>query len=410
MTSRGSPADAAVFLHSPSGGGAQRRTVTLVNELARRGLAIELWMVTAEGPLEREIDARVRVVELTRWRGAHPLARLPRRVQLLLAMPLLARRLRRTPPRVLLSAASHVHAPALLARRLAGSDVPVVLRISNHLTRDRGDGSPPAKRPLARLLARRLYFDAGAVIAVSAGVGDDLARATGYPRERIVTIYNPIPADALRRRACEPLAHPWFAPGEPPVVLAAGRLVRQKDYPTLLRAFAKVRAVRETRLVILGRANRPKRLAALKALARELGIETDVDFAGYVREPAPYFAAAAVLALSSAWEGLPGVLIEAMACGCPVASTDCPSGPREILDGGRYGPLVPVGDADALAVAILSVLERPPPRGLLAARADEFGVSRAVDRYLEVLRRAAGATASLEATDAPTAVATGGAR
>jgi glycosyltransferase involved in cell wall biosynthesis len=156
----------------------------------------------------------------------------------------------------------------------------------------------------------------------------------------------------------------------------------QKDFPTLLKAFARVRAVRPARLLILGEG---KERTELEVLARELGVASDVALPGFVPNPFPHMMRASVFVLSSAWEGLPGVLIEAMACGCPVVSTDCPSGPAEILDGGVYGPLVPVGDDAALAKAILSVLETPPDPERLRARAALFSTDHAADQYLELL-------------------------
>jgi glycosyltransferase involved in cell wall biosynthesis len=185
----------------------------------------------------------------------------------------------------------------------------------------------------------------------------------------------------------EPLDHPWFAAGEPPVVLGVGRLVKQKDFPTLVRAFARVRERRPARLLLLGETKKPRRRRRLEELTRELGVEKDVAIEGFVDNPLPYMKRAAVFALSSAWEGLPGALIEAMACGCPPVSTDCPGGSAEILDQGRFGPLVPVGDDAALAEAIVQQLERPTAPELLEARAREFAVDVAVDHYLEVLLR-----------------------
>lgn len=377
--------DLVVFLHSPGGGGAQRRTITLVNGFVQRGYEVDLVVVTSSGPLRDSIDQRVRIVELTNWRDGHPMTKVGRRVQLFLAVPMLARYLRRDRGGVLLSAASHVHVPLLLARRLVRGDIPVVLRMSNHLSRTRADGTRPERRLVATFLARRLFPDSRAAIAVSQGVADDLIEVAGYPRHRIRTIANPVQCDDLRERASAPLEHPWFAPGQPPVVLGVGRLVRQKDFPTLVRAFARVRAERPARLVILGRCGKDRRRRELEELIAKLGVTDDVCLAGYVDNPAPYMRGAALLALSSAWEGLPGVLIEAMACGCPVVSTDCPSGPRELLDDGRLGPLVPVGDDAALAAAILRTLDSPPDRAALEARAADFGVDRAVDHYLRFL-------------------------
>jgi len=373
----------ALFIHGFSGGGAQRRTVTLANELAARGHLVDLVVVDPEGVLRPQVAEAVRVIALgSRHRRTPPSAR-SRRREVFLSIPTLARYLRRARPAVLLSAASHVNLAAVCAWRLARADTALALRASNHLSRLRSLMRSP--HPGRLLLARRLYPLADAIIAVSRGVADDVAAVTGVPRERITTIYNPVVTPALERQAAMPLDHPWFQPGAPPVLLAAGRFVPQKDFPTLVRAFARVRAVRPARLVILGEAKKPARRARLEALARELGVAGDVCLAGFVANPYAYMARAAVFVLSSRWEGLPGVLIEALACGCPVVSTDCPSGPAEILENGRYGPLVRVGDAAALAAATLSVLAAPLARATLRTRAAAFSVETAVDQYERVL-------------------------
>ena len=184
--------------------------------------------------------------------------------------------------------------------------------------------------------------------------------------------------------AAAPAPHPWFAPREPPVILGVGRLTPQKDFPTLLRAFALVRARRRARLVIVGE-GRPEARDALLRLAAELGCGEDVSLTGFTHNPFCYMAAASVFVLSSLHEGLPGVLIQALACGVPVVSTDCPSGPREILEGGRYGRLVALGDFSAMADAIGEALGRPGDREARMARGRQFTVERAVDRYLGLL-------------------------
>jgi len=229
---------------------------------------------------------------------------------------------------------------------------------------------------------RCVYPWADAIVAVSNGVADDLSLTAGIPRERITTIYNPVVMPELHEKARAALNHPWFAPGTPPVLLGAGRLVAQKDFTTLIKAFARVRAVRPARLMILGEG---EQRGSLEGLARELGVSADVTLPGFVLNPFPYMARASVFVLSSAWEGLPGVLIQALACGCPVVSTDCPSGPVEILENGKYGPLVPVGDDEVLAQAILSVLNTLPDRDRLRAQAAMFSMARAADQYLKVL-------------------------
>ena len=228
----------------------------------------------------------------------------------------------------------------------------------------------------------RLYPRADEIVAVSAGVADDLARVARIPRSRITVIHNPIVTDELLADARAPVDHPWFADGGPPVVLAAGRLTEQKDYPTLLRAFRHARRARELRLVILGEGEERPRL---EALARELDVSGDVDFAGFVANPYAFMARASLFVLSSAWEGFGNVVVEAMACGTPVVSTDCPSGPGEILEGGRYGRLVAVGDDEELAAAMLATLEDPPRPELLRERAAAFRADEAALRYLRVI-------------------------
>jgi glycosyltransferase involved in cell wall biosynthesis len=231
-------------------------------------------------------------------------------------------------------------------------------------------------------MIRRFYPWADALSAVSDGVADDLARVCGMPREKIVTTWNPVVTPALFEAAAQPLEHPWFRPGEPPVVLGVGKLRPQKDFATLIDAFAKVRAKRPARLMILGEGPEEGRL---RVRARRLDVSADTALEGFAANPFAMMARAAVFALSSAWEGLPSVLIQAMACGCPVVSTDCPSGPSEILAGGVHGPLVPVGDSDALAAAILRLLDAPPDREGLRRRADDFSAERVALRYLAVM-------------------------
>jgi glycosyltransferase involved in cell wall biosynthesis len=238
-------------------------------------------------------------------------------------------------------------------------------------------------------LMRRCYPMADVVVAVSNMLADDLCRVTGLQRSLVTTIYNPVVGKELVEKVRAPVEHPWFQPGQPPVLLGCGRLTDQKDFPTLIRAFARVRALRPVRLVILGGAKDEdkcaERRAQLMAVAEALGVAADVELPGYVKNPYPFMARAGVFVLSSRFEGLPGALIQALACGCPVVSTDCPTGPHEILEGGRYGPLVPMGDDFRMADAIRAILDRPPPAAILRDRALSFAEDLAVKRYLEVL-------------------------
>ncbi len=373
----------ALFLSGLSGGGAQRRMITLANAFAARGHRVDLVVVCSEGPFRRDISPRVRLVGLNPWVSQLPWIKRKKSLWVLAGAPGLASYLRRERPEVLLSTSHPANVAALWARRMAG--VKTRLVVSANLQLSRSGDKAPGRSPRVRLWqARHFYPWSDAMIAISQGVGDDLARVTGVDREHIRIIYNPIVTPELLQRVREPLDHPWFMPGSPPLVLAVAKLKAQKDYPTLLRAFARVRAARKARLLILGEGGLR---GSLEALAKELGITAHMAMPGFVTNPFPYMEGASVFVLSSAWEGFSNVTAEALACGCPVVSTDCPGGgPTEILDHGRYGRLVPVGDDVAMAQAILATLQAPPLAQRLRARAAEYSLERAVDNYLHVLQ------------------------
>ncbi len=359
---------AALFFPSFFGGGVQRVMVNLASGLMRAGVDVDLVVLQARGPFLDTAPQGARLVDLGARRA-------------LSGVTPLVRYLRAERPTALLSAQPHINVIATWAHRMAGTGTRLVISEHSHMsTATRTAGfSGDRLRPL---MARLFYPHADAIVAVSQGVADDLARAAGIPAERIRVIYNPVDVTAIQAGAQEEPAHPWFGPGEPPVILAAGRLALEKDYPTLLRAFALLHPLRSARLIILGEG--PER-ARLEALAENLGIRSQVELAGYVDNPFACMARAGVYVLSSMREGFPNALVEALACGAPVVSTDCPSGPAEILENGRYGRLVPVGDAQALAEAIVETLDDPLPGAVMRARAAEFSVERAVQAYREVL-------------------------
>src|SRR5574337_725737 len=366
----------ALFMLSLSGGGAQREMMTLAHAFAVRGYKVDLVVVRSQDPPRQKISPLVRLVALDPWWTHLPWVK--KGGWALASIPALARYLRRERPAILLSCCHLVNVAAPWARALARVRTKLVIRVGQHLSR----GAVNIPRRFELWQGRQFYPWADAIITNSHGVADDVACVTGLPREHITTIYGPVVTPELHEKMHAPLDHPWLAPGSPPVLLAVGRLVAQKDFPTLLKAFARVRAVRPARLLILGEG---KKRTQLELLARQLGVAADVALPGCAPNPFPYMMRASMFVLSSAWEGLPGVLIEAMTCGCPVVSTDCPSGPAEILDGGAYGPLVPVGDDAALAEAILSVLKTPPDPEGLRARAALFSADHAADQYLELL-------------------------
>ncbi|MBZ0168705.1 MAG: glycosyltransferase [Kofleriaceae bacterium] len=371
----------ALFLSDLSGGGSKQRALTLADAFAANGYRVDIVVVRPEGQLRSKLPNRVRLVPLQFWLARLSVVRNTERRQLWANIPALVRYLRCERPDVLLATGNYVNFAAVWACRLARTGTRLVLRASNHLSQSAWNPNRKT-RPLRPVFARLLYPWADAIIAVSEDVARDLARVTGIPRERIAVIPNPVVTGELEEKARSPLDHPWFRPDQPPVVLGVGRLVSQKDFPTLLRAFARLRVRRPIRLMILGEGKVRTQLASL---AQQLGISENTSFPGYMDNPYPYMVRSAVCVLSSAWEGLPGVLIEAMACGCPVVSTDCPGGAAEILQGGVYGPLVPVGDDTALAMAIESVLDSPPEREHLQKRARYYSADRAVEQYLEIL-------------------------
>jgi glycosyltransferase involved in cell wall biosynthesis len=361
------PAPIAFFLPSVRGGGAQRVIVNLVQAIAERGLPVDLVLAVAQGVFLDQLPPAVRLVDLRAGRLAGSL------------IPL-TRYLRRERPRVLVSSMSHANLIALWAGRLAGRGTPVIVTVHTTLSHSVLQRGRLSDRLWLRLV-RTFYPWAAGVVAVSSGVADALARTSGVPRERVEVVYNPVITPDLAAVGRQTPDHAWFALGQPPVILGVGRLTAAKDFPTLIRAFAEVRRRRPGRLMILGEGEeRP----ALTALVNQLGLAEEVALPGFVDAAPAYMAGAAVFVLSSAWEGLPTVLIEALALGTRVVSTDCPSGPREILQEGRLGVLVPVGDPAALAHAIIDVLDRPaaaiPPEALRP-----FTKQAAVDHYLRLI-------------------------
>jgi glycosyltransferase involved in cell wall biosynthesis len=360
----------AFFLPNLAGGGAERVIVNLAQALAERERTVDLVVAAAEGPLLRQLPPGVRLVEL----------HAPRVLRSLL--PLIGY-LRRERPRVLISSISHANVIALWAARLARVKTPVIVTVHNTMSQS----TPEQGRMAGRLwpsLLRTSYPWAACIIAVSRGAADDLASTARLPREKVRVVYNPVITPAMMAQAAQTPDHPWFAAGQPPVILGVGRLTRQKDFPTLIRAFAGVRKQRSARLMILGEGEERPRL---ETLAAELGVNSDVALPGFRENAMAYMARSALFVLSSAWEGLPTVLIEALAAGTRVISTDCPSGPQEILQGGRLGALVPVGEVDAMTRAIMEALDRPAAAIASEALAP-FTRDAAVGEYLNLIESA----------------------
>lgn len=356
----------AILLNSLRSGGAERAMVNLANALHARGMPVTLVLISSEGPLRQGIAPKIEMVELRARRAVA-------------ALPALVTWLRTTRPQVILSACANSNVVAVLAVRLAGGAIRSVVCEQTTLSRVARD-THRLRHILVPYAARWAYPRADAVVAVSEGVAQDLGTALGLSRGRVSVIPNPL-TPSIAVDADRDLPHPWLRDAGAPVLLSVARLTPAKDLETLLRGFARLRGTREVRLVMLGDG---EERARLQRLVNQLGLSADVDIAGFAANPYPTMAAAGALVLSSQREGLPTVLMEALTLGTPVVATDCLNGPREILDGGRWGRLVPTGDPEALAQAMDAALDDvrpPPPREILR----RYSVDVVAQRYLELL-------------------------
>jgi glycosyltransferase involved in cell wall biosynthesis len=365
----------ALYVPALRVGGAQHVTVNIANGFAGRGHPVDLVVSHARGGFRDQVSEAVNLVDL----GTPELPG----IGIGASVPALQRYLDRAEPGILFSAMTFANVIALAAARLSTAETRIVPTEHDEFGMDR--------RPKSRLVSRlagRLYPSADHVLGVSAGVVESVVRNTGIDREQVSIMYNPIEVAEIRDRAAEPPTHEWAVDPSVDLVFTVGRLEPQKDLPTLIEAFESVATRRpDARLVVAGKGSRA---GVLQERVRERGLGDVVDLPGYVDNPYAFMANAATFALSSRHEGLPTVLIEALACGCPVVSTDCPSGPAEILQDGEYGRLVPVDDPEALADGIAATIDDPPPADRLRGRADDFARETVIEEYVRFVDRRLG--------------------
>ena len=360
--------DISIFLRCLYSGGAERVLLNLARGFVQQGLKVDMVLAASSGSLLKQLPPEIRLIDL---KAESKIAILPRLVEYL----------RAENPSSMLAALHYPCEIALLAKRIARVSTKIVVSEHNHLSLE-AKRIPQLSVRLTPLAARLLYPLADGIVSVSQGVKEDLVKVTNLPKKRVDLIYNPVITPELFVKAREKVNHPWFQAEKPPVILAVGRLHQQKDYPTLLRAFVRVRQIRPCRLVILGEGPEKDNL---NNLINELGIQKDVRMLGFVDNPYAYMANSRVFVLSSAWEGFGNVIAEALAVGTPVVSTNCKSGPAEILKNGKYGELIPVGDTKAMAEAILKVLSGQIKQ-IDTDWLNQFKLQHCTEKYLQVLQ------------------------
>ena len=381
------PLRVALAIPHLGGGGAERSTLAIARGLISRDYTVDILIFYDSMVLRNEVPSAARVILLQPRKrvflrhfqaianqlGIYSSLRIRRR-NISQAISI-ADYIDRARPDLLLAALAEPKIASLLAPIFTTYRPVVVPIMRNHIMN---------RNWRNRAIYRILFRKADHIIAVSIGVAESLSASIRVPMDRITCIYNPVVSNELSSLAENPPDHPWFSGLGPPIVLAAGRLSRVKDFPTLIRAFEIVSRKRPLRLVILGEGSWRGRL---QHMVHSRGLEASVSLPGWQPNPFAYMKRASLFVLTSRYEGLSGVLIQALACGCPCISTNCPTGSSEILQDGRIGPLVPVGDFITLAGAIEQVLDNPPERDLLLERAASFNIDRSLSSYDSLLTR-----------------------
>lgn len=355
------------FLATSGHSGVDRAMQHLIPAIAQRGYPVDLLHVRKHGPYLRNPPAGVRIIDLG---TSHTYS----------SLPAIIRYLRKERPQAMLSDKDRVNRTALLGQYLARVPTRLILRSGTTISIDL-ETRKPFERWLQRQSMGKLYAHAYNVVVPSEGAADDMSQFTGLSRDLITAVPSPIVPDSLLTETLPVPDHPWFQ-DRIPLILSVGELCSRKDFETLLQAFAVLHRQRPCRLMILGRG---KRGDALLKLASDLHVREDFELPGFVDAAYSYMAHANLFAFTSRWEGLPFAPVEALAVGTPVVSTDCPSGPAEILQGGQYGPLVPVGDTESLAIAMQQTLDNPLTPEKLRHAARPYTVSASTDAYLKAM-------------------------
>ena len=361
----------AIYIHDLTGGGVERQSLILAEELRRHGVDVTLVVHRLRGPLVAQVPPGLRVIDLGSSRTLQD-------------VPRLAGFMRREQPDILIANVDLNNVAALLAKAVGFCRTKIVICQHNSIS-PAYIGYESWTYRYVGLCYRLLGSLIERAVAVSSGVADELVSLGGVPKDRVLTINNPVVGPDFQARCDEVVTHPWFNQPGRPVFVTAGRMVNQKDHAAMLRALAIHRRTFDSRLIILGTG--PLQ-AELTALADQLGLTDAVDFPGFFPNALPFFRQADAFLLSSLCEGFGNVIVEALACGTPVISTRCEHGPVEILDNGRYGVLAEPGDPSALAAAMNEVgtLRQRFPADMLRARANDFSYAVCASRYMTMLQ------------------------
>ena len=358
----------AIFLATSGHSGVDKIMGNLICEIGKRNIPLHLLRIKNHGPFIKELPESVRVIDL----GASHVNT---------ALPALIRYLKKEKPAFMLTDKDRVNRAALLARMVAHPALKLSVRVGTTVSKNLEKRDWLA-RNLQILSIRTLYKKASNILVPSRGAAHDLKVNFHLPLEKIKVVPSPVIGEDFEKKCAEPVHHKWIIEKKAPVILGVGELCSRKDFATLINAFALVRKEMNVKLIIAGKGKKKEQLIRL---AKQLGIDNDVDLIGFVSNPLAWMAKSDLFVLSSQCEGMPVVLIEALAAGTPVVSTDCPSGPRELLQNGAVAPLVPVGDIDGLAHAIKkSLMQKTDPHKLKQA-VSQYNVSASTDSYLEAI-------------------------
>ncbi len=359
----------AIFIPSLMGGGAERMMVNLANDFSNQGYSVDLIVSVLQGPYINRLSSAVNIVNLKSNRALKSL------------IPL-AKYLKNKKPDVILSALTYVNIVTLIAKIISFSKTKVFVSERSVFSSSCSSLNLPAINIfLYKKIIKITYSMAEKIICISDAVKNDFIKEINIKNNKLITIYNPAFDSDVLKKSHERISHPWLCNTQLFLVVGVGRLNQVKDFATLIKSFKKVLENKKNlRLIILGEGNLRNNL---ELLVKDLGIENFVSMPGFVNNPYAYMRSANVFVLSSLYEGFGNVIVEAMACNTPVISTNCPGGPAEILENGKWGKLVPVGDIDTMALAISEILTNPNKTYNSYERALHFTSENIANHYLK---------------------------